>query len=877
MNRHRPWRRMALLTASIAAIAGAAQALPTGGAVVASTSPGTATINSTPTTLTVNQTAQRVVIDWSTFNIANGETVTFNQPNVSSIAFNRIGSLSATTINGALNANGAVFLFSPGGMIFGPNANVNVGSFLTSMGSFANGDISTNLSSTSLAFDMVATGPTQPAPTFNVQAGAQITANAGFVELIGPSITQNGTVTASDSITYLVSEGGGLNFTETPTELIYDSTNVRRVFGRGRISFTHGGVTAAGRNVRVITPAPVLEAGFHAVLNLSGTIEAGTLGPVGNSGYIILSTATNGAAAPVNDSTIAFDASAAQIIAPAGLQLAATDMTLGTVYTGGMFAEVWRNFTFAGPLVASEDIDIFGYSQGAITFNGDFSTAGRLQIQDQFASLNIQSGRTVFASGVDAEVGGPITVGANASLLSDAALQLHSDGLLTIAAGALVGTVAGDDLVTETWPVAFAAGDDTTGGIVLEAADIDLRGQVISLSSTGPGDVAMIIGGANAVLGGAADSVPGSYTLSDAEFQRITGGTVIVGASMNDGAGGADIEIRDLNLDAARLSRLLIGTEGHAINVTGALTSSGGVDVDLGELIVFYNPGNDNGAFDGIPSSITITGSLGTADRPLGLVRMIADGDILMGSSGFVQAVAGDPSFNPDALNNLPAPSPGHLFVSADGLQMAATGRIIQQNSGTALEDAGILVGAPTAAQTLIVNPDLIALANQLGAQFSFSVPPDATAPDFTQGPSVVSLHAEFLANGGQPAASGFEVASSPYLLPQGLSSQPDYRFNSCGAGGSGCIAPGGGEAQEAIRFESPVEVADSAGQQLDEGLALDTAESGGSVSEGQELVNSFLALPNDEDEEEKEKLSLPVTGAGNGDLWRASPEGAKP
>src|SRR5207244_4062082 len=159
--------------------------------------------------------------------------------------------------------------------------------------------------------------------------------------------------------TYMVSEGGGLNFTETPTGLIFNSGNFRHVIGRGRLSFTHNGSTTAGLNIRIVTPPPELEAGFHAVLNLSGTLQAGTLAP-----------SAGGPPTPVNDSTIAFDASGGQITAPGGLRVFATDVTLGTVTAGGLYSEVYRNFTAAGPVSLSGDAFALNDSPGAFTFNG---------------------------------------------------------------------------------------------------------------------------------------------------------------------------------------------------------------------------------------------------------------------------------------------------------------------------------------------------------------------------------------------------------------------------------------------------------------------------------------------------------------------------
>jgi filamentous hemagglutinin family protein len=74
--------------------------------------------------VTVSQTA---ILNWSSFNIAAGETTTFIQPSVSSIVFNEIGNANPSQIFGNLNANGTVILANAHGFYFGPNSMISVG------------------------------------------------------------------------------------------------------------------------------------------------------------------------------------------------------------------------------------------------------------------------------------------------------------------------------------------------------------------------------------------------------------------------------------------------------------------------------------------------------------------------------------------------------------------------------------------------------------------------------------------------------------------------------------------------------------------------------------------------------------------------------
>src|ERR1700726_4755312 len=64
-----------------------ADAGPNGGTVVG----GSATIQGQGgPSVTINQSSQNAIINWATFNIWAGETTTFNQPNSSAIALNRV-------------------------------------------------------------------------------------------------------------------------------------------------------------------------------------------------------------------------------------------------------------------------------------------------------------------------------------------------------------------------------------------------------------------------------------------------------------------------------------------------------------------------------------------------------------------------------------------------------------------------------------------------------------------------------------------------------------------------------------------------------------------------------------------------------------------
>ncbi|TVP55808.1 MAG: filamentous hemagglutinin N-terminal domain-containing protein [Halomonadaceae bacterium] len=93
----------------------------------------------------INQTSSRLAIDWDSFSISAGESVTFSQPGASAIALNRDFSGSPSEIFGDLIANGHVFLLNTAGVVIGSTGFVDTGGLLisdmtTTVADFASGD-----------------------------------------------------------------------------------------------------------------------------------------------------------------------------------------------------------------------------------------------------------------------------------------------------------------------------------------------------------------------------------------------------------------------------------------------------------------------------------------------------------------------------------------------------------------------------------------------------------------------------------------------------------------------------------------------------------------------------------------------------------------
>ncbi|MDR2874872.1 MAG: filamentous hemagglutinin N-terminal domain-containing protein, partial [Methylobacillus sp.] len=243
-----------------------AQSLPTGGNVVG----GTASIGQTGNTMTIDQTTNRAAINWQTFNIGTGYTVQFNQPGTQSITLNRVVGGVPSNIQGALLANGQVWIQNANGVLFGSGATINVNSLLVTT---KNIDVNQFMSGSN-TFDLTSTG---------INAGIVndgSIAAAGYVTLVGDQVRNTGninakqvTLAAGDSATVALDNGQGISITLT------NATANALIENSGKIQTGNDGtvlLTAQGKDTLLDT-----------VINLSGVVKANTIvADAGNTGDI---------------------------------------------------------------------------------------------------------------------------------------------------------------------------------------------------------------------------------------------------------------------------------------------------------------------------------------------------------------------------------------------------------------------------------------------------------------------------------------------------------------------------------------------------------------------------------------------------------------
>ncbi|MBB3932593.1 filamentous hemagglutinin family protein [Kaistia hirudinis] len=234
-------------------LSGSAQAdgtLPTGGEVVS----GSAAIAASPSgNLRVDQSSPTAILNWQSFSIGAGNSVTF--ANGSGATLNRVTGFTPSQIDGVLSASGSVYLVNPSGIVIGSSGVISTG------GSF----IASTLDVSDAEFNA------QGAMTFKGDSQAavinygSIGALGGDVALFARKVGNEGTITAPNGTAalaagyevlmrdaalsdgkFLVKVGGG--DTEASTSGVIQAANVE-------LRANGGNVYALAGNTSSITKA----------------------------------------------------------------------------------------------------------------------------------------------------------------------------------------------------------------------------------------------------------------------------------------------------------------------------------------------------------------------------------------------------------------------------------------------------------------------------------------------------------------------------------------------------------------------------------------------------------------------------------------------
>ena len=364
-------------------------ASPSGGTVTS----GSADISQSGNVTNITQSTKKASINWQGFSIASNETVNFNQPNVNSITLNRVVGNERSVIDGALNANGQVWILNSNGVLFNKNAKVNTAGILAttkdiSDADFQEGNYKFSGDSTASVVNMgtIEVGDNGYVALLanTVQNDGTIKAYKGTVQLVGASeaiINLNG----NSIVTLSVNKGVLDSLVENKGVIIADG---------GKIYLTSNAVDEILKGV--VNNTGILEA--NSIDDLTGKVEVvANNGDVVNSGKIDVSSSSGKAGKVVvtgENTTITQTA-----------QIKADGKTGGgTIYVGGS----WQNSDTTVSQATTTIVEKNAKITANATDNGDGGTIAVWSDITKINSLTKVAGTLEAKAGIHGGNGGSI-------------------------------------------------------------------------------------------------------------------------------------------------------------------------------------------------------------------------------------------------------------------------------------------------------------------------------------------------------------------------------------------------------------------------------------------------------------------------------------
>ncbi|MGH2307670.1 filamentous hemagglutinin N-terminal domain-containing protein [Aliarcobacter sp. ERUVET-8] len=257
--------KISLVVSSFLASTTLSFAAPSGGVVTS----GSANISQNGKVTDITQSTQKASINWNKFNIASDETVNFKQPNSSSITLNRVVGNERSVINGALNANGQVWILNSNGVLFGKNASINTAGLLATTKELSDTDFQAG----NYNFKGDSTASV-------INLGEIDISDSGYATLLANTVSNEGTIKAVKGQVHLV--GANEVTINLNGNSIVDLTVNKGVLDA--LVENKGAVYADGGEIYLTTNA--VDELLKGVVNNEGIIEANSF--EGVTGYVEL-------------------------------------------------------------------------------------------------------------------------------------------------------------------------------------------------------------------------------------------------------------------------------------------------------------------------------------------------------------------------------------------------------------------------------------------------------------------------------------------------------------------------------------------------------------------------------------------------------------
>ncbi|WP_426337993.1 YDG domain-containing protein [Pseudoduganella sp. S-14] len=539
--------RRAMAAASLSLLGGAALAadLPSGGVVVA----GQGQISQQGSSMTIKQAGAKMAIDWNSFSIAKGNTVNFVQPSSSAVALNRVTGSDVSQIQGALKANGQVFLLNPNGVLFSPTAQVNVGGLLASTLNMSNQDFMSG------SYKLEGASANAVINQGNIKAfnGGTVALVAARVSNVGEISAERGSVLLGAGSEVLLDLGG-------PIKLQIRKGALDALIENG------GAIRADGGNVLMTARA----AGdlVSTVINNEGLVQARTLATGEQGEILLLGDMQNGridiagkldASAPEGGNGGFIETSASHVATARAVQIDASSAQ----GQGGHWLIDPYNYTIDAS-AASNIVNALNVGT-SVTITTQSSLAN-------YGSTGSGSGDITVASAITKTGGGDATL----TLRADRNIAVNSD--ITSTAGKLGVTLsAANSLNATLGGVDINANIKSNGGNIMVGsnAGTQVNGFGYALNSSS-GTAAVVVergmnilsGGGNIVING--KSLVGS---NNGSYSGVTGGVFIMSnANINSGTGNLFIT----GVSTAGNKTFGVAFEGNSNTLTTVGNSAGG-------------------------------------------------------------------------------------------------------------------------------------------------------------------------------------------------------------------------------------------------------------------------------------------------------------
>jgi filamentous hemagglutinin family protein len=664
------------------------------------------------TTYTITGGAERnsgryLFHSFAAFNLLKNEIGHFNNLDSVNTIFSRVTGLSQSNIDGLIRANGAanLYLINPKGIVFGPNARIDVGGAFKASTAEA-------LLFKSEKFSAI---DPQDAPvlTSDIVPGLQFGST--------PATLNNAGV-------LVVKEGQEILLAGGPDDTVISSGTITA--NGGAITLEGGDITISGEGI---------QANNGGSINLSANTISFDQGAKATS-------VTSGSG---NGGTINVDAGSLSLAAGSQLTTAATNTSTSKAGDINLNASKPRDLSISfsgngsiintkteskavGELGKGGDIKV-GTTNQTLTINGDGS--------DPIATTRITTQTNGVGNGGQISLlGSNITITDKAKVATET-IAAGNGGLLSVDAGAL-NLAAGSQLFSTT----------TGAG----------NGGSFSLNASTPRDLAIAFSG-NSLISSTTEQLAagggqgGSILLgtTDKSLSIAGAGSISAASSGSGNAGAVELRGTSVSLDQGSKATSASSASGSGGSITvdaGSLNLSGGSQLTTAATATSTNKGGDINLNASTPRDLTISfsgdGSIINAKTESKAVGELGQGgDIKIGTTNQKLTIKGDGS-DPTSTTRITTQTNGvgnGGQISLLGSNITITDKAKVTTETTAAGNGGS-ISLSTKSLQLGANTQITSSASGTGAGGAITVAPAAVAPLQIKGPGLIET---------QPASSG--------------------------------------------------------------------------------------------------------------------------